>query len=248
MAQSKGTFWKRVAQIATVLTAGITVLMWLQIGPVGSKPNPSETSDSFPAVSAAPPGDVTATSGETRGAKFACLEGSEGVPCNQAHTAEMVEMEACSSEALIGFMGGSPQTDILRKSLMVSESDDGCLVEGIDGGTRGSLENIFKSAAGDVYRSCWDDVTDQEIGCDIPHFAERIYHGNDSEVSCEQNFATFTGRPFQQYSSKLGLEEQAAAGLTSCWVTTRSKNLLCGSVRNLGDREIRFEDLTGSGC
>lgn len=244
--------WGKAGIVATVviaLVAVVTVVLAFAdrspqtVATPSESPTPAIPSESFSTSMTVVPdmGPRQTIASTDMSPKVGCWNENSPVPCEAKHSEETGEIVPCDLEGLTAFMGGVVTYDLLRDTISVEVTENGCAVRGIESRTRRSMSNILNDSAGDVYRRCREEVTNIEIGCDLPHLFEQIYEGGSESFDCEQKFAEYVGKEFSSFATKLQIVPDPGSP-SACWVKTRVANQLNGSLRNLRDRPLPFED------
>lgn len=169
-----------------------------------------------------------------------CRDEQGETSCDGAHSIEIAHFDPCTRAGLITYMGGDADVDVVQDLFSVSSSDDACRVEVVGQPVDQSLSGILREPEGDVYRLCWDKSTDAAVGCNEPHFAEKIYAGGATSVDCNEMYSRYVGVPLDRHFESIDLERDAG-DTTSCWAKVRLNAQLVGSLRSLGERSLPLE-------
>jgi hypothetical protein len=169
-----------------------------------------------------------------------CLLDSSVVPCNTNHNAEEIYTQDCDEAAVIDYLGGDPNVDILSPNIEISPVDAACRVR-FEPHSGASVEGALRGHSGEDYRYCVSLLPKMKYTpCSTPHAGELVYLTGAAQNSfqCESEATTYLGTPWAQVSSDLSLKKVSAPGQWGCLAVARGGNSLLHSLRNLGQGSL----------
>lgn len=174
----------------------------------------------------------------------ACLAADSSlVPCDAEHASEVYSIGDCTATSLVTYMGGVPHLDVPRADVALSTlASDACSAGLVDSILpRASLEGAFSSDEAERWRRCFDRQSARDVDCSLDHTGEYVWDQERSTpdpVDCPAQASTYVDRSIEAFSRYLEVEDLSTADRALCRVSVKGSNILLGSVRNLGTRQL----------
>ena len=208
-------------------------------------PIPS-THKATPSNQAAPQGIAT-TAEESPSATTGCYDGNTPTPCGSPHSREVFAKPAgssCDSSALILYMGGTPDIDLLASGIDVKpfgNAEDQCVVERTSGMPNVSLKDIWTVdndhngyKDGGEFRRCLNRQG-QPTSCDTDHASEEFFNA-PTDVNCGKKYEEFSGRPVDH---SIRVSQSSSGGNIVCRAEVQvSTDKLTASIRDLENASL----------
>lgn len=228
-----------LAALATLATFGF-FLTDRATSERGTQPRSSSTGPSStynaPSTSGAPPSPAIPALLEGT-----CLVDSldAEVPCDRAHAYEVISTTECTTEALIRFLGGRPDVEVLRvepMQLAVPAEREACVVAPPSPEmTLRSVRDALQEPGGAVWRRCADARTaNDSVPCNEPHTAEFVLVESSTAVDCIQVSENYTGAPLSRLKGSISVETVSYADGPHCLLVVQGGELLSDTLRNIG--------------
>jgi hypothetical protein len=211
----------------------------------------TESPQSGPTTQYSIPPTPPVPEGSARPTVGTCLDvGGSRTPCDTEHAAEVFNASGdCSSDALLGYLGGAAGEDVLRDNLPINtvilDAATVCSIGSPDGMLEGPNKDALLGSNGDRWRRCGDELG-RDTSCAGPHKSEVVFdRGASAEpLDCPTRAEAFLGRPYGQVSDDLALRQNGRL----CVIEVRGDNMLTRSLRRLGVGSEPFPVTARSGC
>lgn len=169
--------------------------------------------------------------------------------CETEHNAQIIGVSGeCTSNALLRFLGGTPDIDVVRADVTVQSGPDNrciaALPEEFD--VRYSLENALASTNSESFRQCYDELLGQGVGCEQPHTGEvvKVLPADSSgSLNCAAAAERYMGLPVAEVSDDLAVAPRTNDGdsLKYCLVSVKGSNSLTSTIRDLGNSSLPIQ-------
>jgi hypothetical protein len=178
-----------------------------------------------------------------------CLDSaSRSVSCDVSHQSEVYSTgPACQVSALLAYLGGIADVDVLSPSIQPSSVRYGqtslCVVRIPALVTIPmSARDVLVGEAGDVWRRCLiSDFANREVPCSQPHTDEFVFSGQlkaGEPLDCGARATQYLGSEFSNHSDTLTVVSATQGQLSQCLVQVLGDNWLTRSVRRLGQAAV----------
>lgn len=173
-----------------------------------------------------------------------CL-GAEGqvVSCDTLHEAEIIgPSDNCNLDAVIHYLGGDPDLDVVSTSLKVTESDDSCILQVENKQVSASFKDALFLSSGVTLRECFDKRSNQFVSCGENHTGEvvaRVPADSAEPLDCEAKADQYMGQKFASRHDELTFDKIPTSTAQRCVVSVRTDNRwLDTSLRGLGTKAL----------
>jgi hypothetical protein len=242
-------FFAALAALIAVLSGLVTIIAFFR--PASNNPAPSNSVPStavpvgvatsgLPLTVAAVPPSGTISIGS-------CLAYGHAVSCDAPHQSEVYSVNsACNMKDLVGYLGGTPDTDVLRSTIapitVKLQGQTVCIVSIPSGAqTSGSVKQVLDTPGGDVWRRCLDNRYGREVPCSDPHTDEFVFSGllSPSEsLDCTDRASRYLMATVAGLSTQLTVRDARQGTTLQCLVEVLGENVLNSSVRRIGTNAL----------
>ncbi|MGY1711381.1 hypothetical protein ACI8AC_17930 [Geodermatophilus sp. SYSU D00758] len=231
-----------VAVVTVFTLAAAVTTTWVNVRGPGGAPPPAAPTATGSIDTAEPTPPAPDAAAQLLGVGTCLDAAGEPAPCDAPHSSEVFGLGDCGTDALLGYLGGTPEDDVVRDDLPIaSVSRDGevyCTVVAPSDRLSSRNEDVLLGRAGDSWRRCEDEL-DRQVGCSEPHVTEVIFDhpGGSTPVDCQGRADEYLETPLRQEAADLELLQDGQR----CLIAVRGDNVLTASLRRLRSGSLPIE-------